>query len=77
MKIPGRIRPGILSGRWDLNPGPLQPHCSALAGLRHAPNSPRIIAYSRMDGKPDLSCIILALHVAGKYRGEKTTYNAR
>jgi hypothetical protein len=26
-----------LSGRWDLNPGPLAPHASALAGLRHAP----------------------------------------
>ena len=26
-----------LSGRRDLNPGPLQPHCSALAKLRHAP----------------------------------------
>ena len=25
------------SGRWDLNPGPLAPHASALAGLRHAP----------------------------------------
>ena len=27
------------SGRWDLNPGPLTPHASALAGLRHAPIS--------------------------------------
>ncbi len=27
----------VLSGRRDLNPGPLQPHCSALAKLRHAP----------------------------------------
>ena len=26
------------SGRRDLNPGPLAPHASALAGLRHAPN---------------------------------------
>lgn len=26
-----------LSGHWDLNPGPLAPHASALAGLRHAP----------------------------------------
>ena len=26
-----------LSGRRDLNPGPLAPHASALAGLRHAP----------------------------------------
>ena len=25
------------SGRWDLNPGPLAPHASALAGLRYAP----------------------------------------
>ncbi|KUK89739.1 MAG: hypothetical protein XE04_1707 [Marinimicrobia bacterium 46_43] len=25
------------SGRWDSNPGPLTPHASALAGLRHAP----------------------------------------
>ena len=25
------------SGRRDLNPGPLAPHASALAGLRHAP----------------------------------------
>ena len=30
---------GFWSGRWDSNPGPLQPHCSALAGLRHAPMS--------------------------------------
>ena len=34
-------RPGTFqvswSGRWDLNPGPLAPHASALAGLRHAP----------------------------------------
>ncbi len=28
---------GLQSGRWDLNPGPLAPHASALAGLRHAP----------------------------------------
>ena len=28
-----------LSGHWDLNPGPLAPHASALAGLRYAPNS--------------------------------------
>jgi hypothetical protein len=27
----------FLSGRRDLNPGPLAPHASALAGLRHAP----------------------------------------
>lgn len=26
-----------LSGRWDLNPGPLAPKASALAGLRYAP----------------------------------------
>lgn len=25
------------SGRRELNPGPLAPHASALAGLRHAP----------------------------------------
>ena len=31
------IWPPHLSGRRDLNPGPLQPHCSALAKLRHAP----------------------------------------
>ena len=32
------IEPGLfVSGRWDLNPGPLEPHSSALAGLRHAP----------------------------------------
>lgn len=27
------------SGRRELNPGPLAPHASALAGLRHAPNT--------------------------------------
>ncbi len=27
-----------LSGRRDLNPGPLRPERSALAGLSHAPN---------------------------------------
>jgi hypothetical protein len=32
---PGQLT--LLSGRWDLNPGPLAPHASALAGLRHAP----------------------------------------
>lgn len=32
------------SGRWDSNPGPLTPHASALAGLRHAPICEIIIA---------------------------------
>jgi hypothetical protein len=27
----------VQSGRRELNPGPLAPHASALAGLRHAP----------------------------------------
>jgi hypothetical protein len=27
-----------MSGQRDLNPRPLAPHASALAGLRHAPN---------------------------------------
>jgi murein DD-endopeptidase MepM/ murein hydrolase activator NlpD len=34
-----------------LNPGPLQPHCSALAGLRHSPKANRIIARSEGSGK--------------------------
>ena len=29
----------VLSGQRDLNPRPLAPHASALARLRHAPNS--------------------------------------
>ncbi len=29
----------LLSGRWDLNPGPLRPERSALAGLSHAPSA--------------------------------------
>jgi hypothetical protein len=29
----------VQSGRRELNPGPLAPHASALAGLRHAPIS--------------------------------------
>ncbi len=46
MLLPRKHRPltpvkrdvsGSLSGRRDLNPGPLAPHASALAGLRHAP----------------------------------------
>ena len=28
-----------VSGHWDLNPGPLAPHASAIAGLRHAPRN--------------------------------------
>ncbi len=36
----------LKSGRWDSNPGPLTPHASALAGLRHAPLSE--IYYSRL-----------------------------
>ena len=36
------------SGRWDSNPGPLTPHASALAGLRHAPISG--VHYSRLFG---------------------------
>lgn len=34
-----RLKDHNLSGHWDLNPGPLAPHASALAGLRHAPNN--------------------------------------
>ena len=34
-----RYFPCFQSGHWDLNPGPLAPHASALAGLRHAPNN--------------------------------------
>jgi hypothetical protein len=37
----------FLSGREDLNLRPLQPHCSALAGLRYAPNSAAIITERR------------------------------
>ncbi len=36
---------GLQSGRRELNPGPLAPHASALAGLRHAPSGRRY--YSR------------------------------
>ena len=32
------LRFSFQSGRADLNRRPLQPHCSALAGLGHAPN---------------------------------------
>ena len=32
----------FLSGRKDLNLRPLAPHASALAGLRHAPNSAKL-----------------------------------
>jgi hypothetical protein len=35
----------FVSGRRELNPGPLAPHASALAGLRHAPSGRRY--YSR------------------------------
>jgi hypothetical protein len=38
------------SGRWDLNPGPLAPHASALAGLRHAPIYTLIISHSFYSG---------------------------
>ena len=40
-----------LSGREDLNLRPLQPHCSALAGLRYAPNSTVIITERGMFDK--------------------------
>jgi hypothetical protein len=39
-----------VSGRWDLNPGPLAPHASALAGLRHAPMLWLIISQSKHYG---------------------------
>ncbi len=38
--FPGYI---TLSGHWDLNPGPLAPHASALAGLRHAPDNVHLL----------------------------------
>ena len=36
---------GLESGRRELNPGPLAPHASALAGLRYAP----VIVLKRAD----------------------------
>ena len=44
-------RAAFLSGREDLNLRPLQPHCSALAGLRYAPNSAAIITERTAFGK--------------------------
>ena len=43
----GKFGKLLQSGRRDLNPGPLQPHCSALAWLRHAPNE---TDYTRLRG---------------------------
>jgi hypothetical protein len=45
---------GLQSGRRELNPGPLAPHASALAGLRYAPIDGEIIAYSQGYGKPGI-----------------------
>ena len=38
------MRTALVSGRADLNRRPPAPHAGALAGLRHAPNDPGIIA---------------------------------
>lgn len=64
-----------MSGRWDLNPRPLQPHCSALAGLRYAPNAADYNWYNRfMQVDPPassraplaaLALIVIALIVIG------------
>jgi hypothetical protein len=50
-KPPLKVAVLIKSGRWDLNPGPLTPHASALAGLRHAPKVDGIIVVFYMFGK--------------------------
>ena len=51
-------RAAFLSGREDLNLRPLQPHCSALAGLRYAPNSAVIITErSRFDKHSPLALV--------------------
>ena len=49
-----KMRSFLKSGRWDSNPGPLTPHASALAGLRHAPISGLIIAAFIGFGKRNL-----------------------
>ena len=46
---PGSSASARQSGRWDLNPGPLAPKASALAGLRHAP---KLHEYNAKDEYP-------------------------
>ncbi len=42
----------VLSGRRDLNPGPLAPKASALAGLRYAPYFHQVCEYNALDENP-------------------------